>query len=155
MERLQIYNGFMQRPLSNGPNCPFWCNGCVTTVAAGQRQRADTWYPTSILRPAHRHTAMSTARSGVRGTKRSERPATVACYTVLCYARLYMVMAPPPISTQLTAYTYMAGLDMINKKSALPPGVHGTFFRPPIGPFRGGMAPEPAARAIFGNFWAL
>ena len=107
VERLQIYNGFMQRPLSNGPNCPFWCNGCVTTVAAGQRQRADTWYPTSILRPAHRHTVMSTARSGVRGTKRSERPATVACYTVLCYARLYMVMAPPPISTQLTAYTYM------------------------------------------------
>ena len=49
----------------------------------------------------------------------------------------------------------MAGLDMINKKSALPPGVHGTFFRPPIGPFRGGMAPEPAARAIFGNFWVL
>ena len=50
---------------------------------------------------------------------------------------------------------YMAGLDMINKKSALPPGVHGTFFRPPIGPFRGGMASEPAPRAIFGNFWVL
>ena len=49
----------------------------------------------------------------------------------------------------------MAGLDKKQKKSALPPGVHGTFFRPPIGPFRGGMAPEPAARAIFGNFWVL
>ena len=49
----------------------------------------------------------------------------------------------------------MAGLDMNNKKSALPPGVYGTFFRPPTGPSRGGMVSEPAPRAIFGNYRAL
>jgi len=44
----------------------------------------DILYPTSILRPVYRHTytAMSTARSGVRGMQRSERPATVPHYTI-------------------------------------------------------------------------
>ena len=50
---------------------------------------------------------------------------------------------------------YMAGLDILNKKSALPTGVHGTFSRPLIGSFPGEMAPEPSARAISGNFWVL
>jgi hypothetical protein len=39
VKRLQIYNGYMQRPFPNGHKCPFGCNGYVTAVAAGQSQR--------------------------------------------------------------------------------------------------------------------
>jgi hypothetical protein len=39
VKRLQIYNGYMQRPFLNGRKCPFGCNGYVTAMAVGQRQR--------------------------------------------------------------------------------------------------------------------
>ena len=39
VKRLQIYNGYMQRPFPNGNKCPFGCNGYVTAMAVGQRQR--------------------------------------------------------------------------------------------------------------------
>jgi hypothetical protein len=39
VKRLQIYNGYIQRPFPNGQKRPFGCNGCVTAVAAGQSQR--------------------------------------------------------------------------------------------------------------------
>ena len=72
------------------------------------RAAVDILYPTSILRPVYRYTVMSTARSEVRGTQRSERPATVVYYTVLYYTVhaciLSFVMPPPPISTQLTVH---------------------------------------------------
>jgi hypothetical protein len=40
-KQLQIYNGYMLRPFSNGKGkkCPFGCNGYVTAVAVGQSQR--------------------------------------------------------------------------------------------------------------------
>jgi hypothetical protein len=62
---------------------------------------ADLLYPTSVLRPVYCYTVLSSARCGqvVRGT---QRPATIACCTAPCYKRLYIVMAPPPMSTQLT-----------------------------------------------------
>jgi hypothetical protein len=39
VKRLQIYNGYVQRPSPNGQKYPFGCNGNATAVAAGQRQR--------------------------------------------------------------------------------------------------------------------
>ena len=39
VKRLEIYNGYMQRPFPNGQNFPFGCTGHVTAVAAGQSQR--------------------------------------------------------------------------------------------------------------------
>jgi hypothetical protein len=39
VKRLQIYNGYMQRPFPNGHKRPFGCNGHVTAVTAGQSQR--------------------------------------------------------------------------------------------------------------------
>jgi hypothetical protein len=60
VKRLQIYNGYMQRPFPNGHKCPFGRNGYVTAVAAGQSQRFYSgvgifnWYylssPPQILR---------------------------------------------------------------------------------------------------------
>jgi hypothetical protein len=60
VKRLQIYNAYMQRPFPDGYKCPFGCNGYVTAVAAGQRQRLYSgvgifnWYylsvPPQILR---------------------------------------------------------------------------------------------------------
>merc|ERR1712086_300877 len=47
----------------------------------------DILYITSILRHVYCYTVMSTARSGVRGTQRSERPANVA-YRIL-YTLVY------------------------------------------------------------------
>jgi len=39
VKRLQIYNGYVQRPFPNGHKCPLGCNGYVTAMAGGQRQR--------------------------------------------------------------------------------------------------------------------
>jgi hypothetical protein len=38
VKRLQIYNGYVQRPFPNGHKFPFGCNGHVTAMAVGQRQ---------------------------------------------------------------------------------------------------------------------
>jgi hypothetical protein len=40
VKRLQIYNGYVQRPLPNGHKCPLGCNGHVTAVAVRQSQRS-------------------------------------------------------------------------------------------------------------------
>jgi hypothetical protein len=39
VRRLKIYNGYMQRPFPNRHKRPFGCNGHVTAMAVGQRQR--------------------------------------------------------------------------------------------------------------------
>ena len=61
-----------------------------------------------------------------------------------------MKMSDSPSGTGRMKMSGMAGLDMNNKKSALPPGVYGTFFRPPIGPFRGG---DGLITRAAGHFW--
>jgi hypothetical protein len=47
-----------------------------------QKYFADISYPTSVLRPVYCYTVLSSARSGVRGTQRSERPANIIHCTV-------------------------------------------------------------------------
>jgi hypothetical protein len=39
VKRLKNYNGYMQRPFPQRKKCPFGCNGYVTAMAVGQRQR--------------------------------------------------------------------------------------------------------------------
>jgi hypothetical protein len=56
----------------------------------------------------------------------------------------------PAADAHAHLFLQMAGLDMINKKIALPPGVHGAFFSATYRSIPGGNGPITRGA---GHFW--